>query len=47
MTVAAGLDDRQNETLKQKSKGDTDYKTLEGNGKQVDTFRNQGRQSNW
>jgi len=45
-TVVAGLGVRWNETLHQhKTKGGTHYKTHEGKGKQVDTIRNQGRQS--
>jgi len=44
MAVVAGLGDRQNKTLRPKTKGDADYKTHEGKGKQVDTIRNQGRQ---
>jgi len=47
LTVVAGLGERQNETLRHKTKGDADYKTHEGNGKHVDTIRNQGRQSDW
>jgi len=43
MAVVAGLGDRQNETLRHKTKGDADYKTHEGRGKQVDTIRNHGR----
>jgi len=37
MTVVADLGDRQNKKLRDKTKGDADYKTHEGNGKQVDT----------
>ena len=32
-----------NEILWHRTKGDTDYKTLEGNGTQVETIRDQGR----
>ena len=45
LTVVAGFGERQNETLRHKTKGDADYKTHEGNGKQMDTIRNQGGQS--
>jgi len=41
------LGERKIETLRHKTKGDADYKTHEGNGKQVDTIRNQGRQFDW
>ena len=41
-TVAKGWAAQLNETLWHKTKGDADYKTHEGNGKTVDTIRNQG-----
>ena len=47
VAVVAGLGERKIETLRHKTKGDADYKTHEGNGKQVDTIRNQGRQFDW
>ena len=43
--VAKGWSTRQNETLRHKTKGNAVCKTQEGKGEQVDTIRNQGRQS--
>lgn len=44
-TVAKGWGARWNETLWHNKKGDTDYKTHQGKGEQVETIRKQGRQS--
>ena len=41
------MGERQNKTLTHKTKRDADYKAHEGSGKQVDTIRNQRRQSDW